>query len=78
MEQITTVHQSKENPIQLNQLRAFCWIRTSYTPIKSLHLYTVTYYTHLFCLHNVFNRASVPVLYLWTYYNLIPAKVHSH
>lgn len=24
MEQITTVHQSKENPIQLNQLRAFC------------------------------------------------------
>lgn len=28
--------------------------------IKSFHLYTVTYYTHLVCLHNVFSRASVP------------------
>lgn len=62
----------KKNPFSLNEL----FVRASY--IKSFHLYTVTYYTHLVCLHNVFSHASVPALYLWTHYILIPAKVHSH
>lgn len=33
-------------------------------PIKSFKLYTITYYTHLTCLHNVFSCTSVPMLYL--------------
>lgn len=58
-----SIHSSrgqKKNLHSARSVKSLLLIQILTHSIKSFHLYTVTYYTHLGCLHNVFSRASVP------------------